>query len=453
MISALLVIPSLLLALLAFTGYRAMPRARLFCSAIVFGVGYWYVLPGTLFLLGGPVSTPDLDLLGAEREIVNAILHVHASLAMLLMLPMLFSQGDRLPPAVALGMYTEHASSRLDLLMPATLLSAGVFLGTRYAEMGPAFAFQLLIGLTSAREVMTFENFSSGPTQSLFALWEIVNVFLSTYLAATFTWQRQLLSAKFVGAGAAAMLSFVASGSRTVLLLFLFAVVLAVICRPSAVSPGISVKNRFSVRDALPLLLMGGLAAIAIMTILARFQGDPSQSESLALNVVASHNDMFRELVFVLRNGWSYRSDPWLFLQTPITYAMPTFLGFNKSIAPHLIDFNMDRAGIDLIFGVGNVFPGLIADMVLNFGVAAPVALWLFSAVVFTTCLAATKLGTNAAVNSCLLITLLCYYVISFRNLQGAFGILIVLSMILSTIFSQRSRRRHTGPSASLSIR
>lgn len=436
--AASLAIPGLLFALLAWIGYRAMPRARLFCLAIALGVGYWYLLPGTLFLLGGEVAAADIALLGAHREIVIAILLVHASLAMLLLLA-IFSGASSSHRAVLPDVPVE--SGRLDLLLMATVVSTVTFLAYRYAEMGPAFALQLLIGLTSAREVMSFENFSAGPTQSLLALWDIVNIFLSIFLAATFTWQRQLLSVRFVGAGATTILAFVSSGSRTVVLLLLFGVAMALICRPRAAVSRKAGPNRFTGRGALPLLLMAGLVAITAVAMLARFQDDPSQSESLALNSVGSHNDMFRELVFVLRNGWAYRSDPLLFLQTPITFAMPTFLGFNKSIAPHLIDFNMDRAGIDLILGLGNVFPGLIGDMVLCFGLFAPVALCLFSALMFATCLAAAGRGTNTSVNSGLLVTLLCYYIISFRNLQGAFGILLVLSAAVSTLLSQPRTR------------
>ena len=114
------------------------------------------------------------------------------------------------------------------------------------------------------------------------------------------------------------------------------------------------------------------MAAIAMQT---RFEGGPEELGWLAIRSVGVHNDMFRELVFVLKNGANYRSDALLFLLTPISYAMPSFLGFSKSIPPHLIDFNLDRAGIDLIYGVGNVFPGLIGDLVLCFGAFAPITL------------------------------------------------------------------------------
>lgn len=445
MLAAWLAIPGVIIALLAWIGYRAKPGARLFCVAIMLGMGYWYLLPGTLFLAGGEVSASDLDLLADERHIIMAIGLVHGCLVLLFLLPALFSGTWRHRQQTSTDVDPKRPSRRLDWLLLATVISATVFLANRYAEMGPAFALQLLIGLTSAREVMTFENFSAGTAQSLLALWDIVNIFLAIFLATTLTWRRELLTGRFVAAATAALLSFVSSGSRTVVLLLLFAVTIALICRPRQVIQSPLIQSiRVSSRNIVPLLLMAGLVVMAAMTMLARFQDNPSQSESLALNSIGAHNDMFRELVFVLRNGWAYRADPLLFLQTPITYAMPTFLGFNKSIPPQLIDFNLDRAGIDLILGEGNVFPGLVADMILAFGYFAPVALCLYSAVIFATLVFSTTRGTDSTINFCLLITLLCYYIISFRNIQGAFAILMVLAMMVSVILSQRSRRRPT---------
>jgi hypothetical protein len=440
MFAATLAIPAVLLALLAWVAYRPMPQARLFCLAVFFGMGYWYLLPGTLFLLGGELAGTDTDLLAASSEIGAAILLVHVSFVLLLLLPAYFSstiRGIRDAPAICIATVS---AARLDVLLLAMACSSITYLAARYAELGPGFVLQLLVGLISAREVMTFGNFSTTPTQSLLALWDIINIFLSVFLVATLAWERRTLSVRFMVAVSAGVLSFVSSGSRSVLLLMLFAVVTALICRPNRVATRESARsNRWTARSAVPLLSMGAMLAIGAAALLARFPDDPSRSESLVFQSIGVDNDMFRELVFVLRNGTAYRTDALLFLQTPITYAMPSFLGFDKSIAPHLIDFNMDRAGIDLISGVGNVFPGLVADMYLCFGVIAPLVLCASSAVMFAVFVAATTRGSNVSVNRGLLIALLCYYVISFRNFRGELGIVVVLALALSVMLSVRS--------------
>lgn len=434
---ALLVGPAALLVLTAWLVYRHQPRSRLFALAIFCAVGFWYLLPGTLFLLGGEVASADSDLLQAHSEIETAIALIHGSLALLLILPGLFSAMPRqfLGASTSASVTAETANhTRLDILLLLMITSSVAFLISRYAELGPAFALQLLLGLTSAREVMTFENFSSGPGQSLLALWEIVTIFLSVFLATVFVWQRRTLSIRFVGACLAVLLAFVSSGSRTVLLLLLFAVAISLVGRPSRQAERKSGqrRRRWAGRGVLPLILMIGLTTVAATVMLARFQDDPSQSEALALNTVGSHNDMFRELVYVIKHGGNYHSDAWLFLQTPLTYAMPTFLGFNKSIPPHLVDFNFDRAGIDIVSGEGNVFPGLIGDMVMCFGLFGPVVLWAVSAVIFFIMLFVCGRSQSRTISSALLVTLLCYYVVSFRNMQGAFAILVTLAAVVS---------------------
>jgi len=433
----LLACPAILLSIVAWIVYRRSQQARLFVVAIFLGMGYWYVLPGTLFLLGSTVTYSDDDLLVAYTAIEQAILIVHVTLLLLLLLPAFFSLMRTSARSTPVAQQPYENSSRLNALLLATVVSAVLFLVSRYADLGPEIALQLLLGVASAREFMTFYNFSTSATESLLALWEIINIFLSVFMAATFTWQRRMLSLPFLGASMAAVLSFVSSGSRTVLLLLLFSVAIALICRPRQPTD-FTTRHLHSLarRSWLSLLLMAGLVVMAGIAMQARFEGSPEELGSLVIGSVGVHNDMFRELVFVLKHGANYRSDGLLFLLTPISYAMPSFLGFSKSISPHLIDFNLDRAGIDLIYGVGNVFPGLIGDLVLCFGAFAPIVLCILSAVMFVVFKAVTTRGSMSAVNCGLLVTLLCYYVVSFRNMQGSFGILLVISAVLSVALS-----------------
>lgn len=442
--AVLLAAPALLLALPAWILYRPEPQKRMFCLVIIIAMGYWYVLPGTLFLLGGELAAADADLLKDDHSIEWAILLVHACLATLLLLPAFLAASDKPHRLARSRPGAEVSLTSQDMLLSLVFVSSVFFLFNRYAELGPAFVLQLLLGLTSAREVMSFQNFSEGASTSLLALWDIVNIFISIFLATALTWQGRTRSMRFVGAVAAALLSFISSGSRSVLLMLIFAMTIALVCRPrTKAAPRIGRAKR---RKTLAILLTGALVALAAVGMSARFQDDPSQSDSLALNSIGAHNDMFRELVYVLRNGWSYRSDALLFLQTPITYAMPSFLGFNKSIPPHVLDFNLDRAGIDLISGEGNVFPGLIADMYLCFNMLAPVVLFALAALMIRAAMTVSSLGTNLSVNAGLLIALLCYFLISFRNLHGAFGIVLVVAGVLSLFLSVNFNRRNVKP-------
>jgi hypothetical protein len=187
------------------------------------------------------------------------------------------------------------------------------------------------------------------------------------------------------------------------------------------------------------LFFLIGLGVLADLNMTARFANDSSQADLILVNSVASHNDMFRELLYCLRYGDGYRIDRWQFLQTPLSFAMPSFLGFGKSIPLHLIDFNLDRAGIDLVGGEGNVFPGLLADMYLCFGDLGPFILAAMSGIFWMAFWQVTLKVNSSAVGASLFVTLLAYHVICFRNIQGSLGILVALSFLIARWLSPRS--------------
>jgi hypothetical protein len=167
----------------------------------------------------------------------------------------------------------------------------------------------------------------------------------------------------------------------------------------------------------------------------SRFESDSQQSSLLFLNSFGSHNDMFRELVFTFLKGGAYNRDLFSFLLVPFQFLMPTFLGFTRTVPPHLADYNLDRAGIDIIHGSGNVFPGIIADVYISYGILAPIVLGLFT-VFFLIIVASCTIKRNSSlVGVSLYIVLLSYYFVSFRNVQSSLALLSLYSFFLASIF------------------
>ena len=441
--SLLLLLPAITMAAFAFLYYRTHPVARSLTAAIVFGIFYWYLLPGFIFLLDAEIRGVDSYLLRSSSITLHSFWLINFSLALLLLLPGVASITCRLRYRALKQELLNFSENGVDKLLLVTAISSVSLLVMRFAELGPGFALQLIIGLTSAREVMRFENTSGSVAESLFALWEILTVFSSIFLATTYVWLRRAMSMRFVLACLSVVLVFASNGTRSVLLLLVFSLIAALFSRPS--SPRSSARHASTLRKRrrlLPVLAAVGLCVVVSMNIIARFANDSSQSEHILLNSVASHNDMFRELLFSITNADRYQADGWLLLQTPLTFAMPSFLGFSKTIPTHLVDFNFDRAGIDLLQGAGNVFPGLIADMYLCFGNFGPIVQAALSAIFMILLWHVTLKKNKSAVGGGLFITLLAYYVISFRNMQGSFVVLLVVAFLLSRFLSVRAAQR-----------
>lgn len=446
MMTLLLVIPTLILAIITWKLYRWYPISRPLAIAIMLGIGYWYVLPGSVFIQDTAIQGSDSNLLQFYENTLHAILLIILSFALLMLLPAAARQHDVQWNHTIQCDLTRFSWRRFDALLFITIISAISLLVFRYEERGPAFALRLLVGLTSAREYMSFENTSGNIGQSMTALWEVLTTFSSIFLAATLTWLHRTVSMRFFMASLATLIVFASNGTRSVLLLLILAVLIAILSRPQYIDLS---KRRFRItkllRALFPSLLMICLIVLASKEMVARFENSPSQENNIIINSVASNNDMFRELLFSILNGKHYRSNGLLFLETPITFAMPSFLGFKKTIPPHLVDFNLDRAGINLVSGSGNVFPGLIADVYLCFGDAGPFVLAALSAVFFWVFWLVTVRRDRTGIGRGLFVTLLAYYVISFRNLQGSLGILVVASYVITILFTPSIFRRLFG--------
>jgi hypothetical protein len=134
------------------------------------------------------------------------------------------------------------------------------------------------------------------------------------------------------------------------------------------------------------------------------------------------------------------------FFLTPFTYMMPTFLGFQKTIPTHLAAYNHLRAGIDIEYGEGNVFPGLVGDFWLLFGPWMPLP---FACFVVTFCIAqhyAANVIPNGRGRSAFELAALSYLFFCFRNITGALVLVLVLGLMIlwiSTRFSLMRRPRY----------
>ncbi|MEY4505573.1 MAG: hypothetical protein RL297_151 [Pseudomonadota bacterium] len=437
--SLFLLLPPIAMTILAWLCYRQHFVARTFTVAVVFGVGFWYAMPGAAFLLVPGIQGEDSYLLSSDGSALHSIILINFSLALLLLLPGVVLHGSRIRHRTLQRELLSFSEASLEKLLLLTIVSAGSLLLMRFEELGPAFALKLLIGLTSARDVMSFENTSSGLKQSLIGLWELLTVFISVFIATTYVWLRRTMSWRFVLASLSTVLLYASSGTRSVILLLIFSLITALISRPAVpLLASRQISKRRKRKPLLPLVLIFGLCVTAVMSTTARFANDSSQADNVFINTLLVHNDMFRELLFSITKGNGYRSDGWLLLQVPITFAMPSFLGFTKTIPPHLVDFNLDRAGIYLIGGSGNVFPGLIADMYLCFGNFGPLVQAALSGIFLLLLWQATLKVNKSAIGGALFVTLLAYYVVSFRNMQGSIGILLVVTFLLSRLMYAR---------------
>lgn len=436
--SLLLFVPALLAMVGAAKIYWSNAASRALALAICSAVGYWYILPGTIFLSELRSASPDAYLALDETSSFQAVLLVHSSLVLLLLLPRALTQSR--PWEVRSD---STAASRLDVLLALCVCSSLAIFFIRFREYGSELFLDLLTGLSSAREFMTFENTSTSTAASMLALWEIVTSYVAIFLATIFILRKQAASSRTAFSIVALLFLFMASGTRAFLLLLLFASAFAMTCR--AAPKKAQAKGIVPVLKAvIPILIIGVVVLAAGQGMLARFTGD-SESGSLILDALTAHNDMFRELIFSIQRGDNYRADGLLLLLTPLSFAMPSFLGFEKEIPPHLVDFNFDRAGIDVVYGAGNVFPGLIADMYLCFGLLAPVALALLSAAMLYVCWWATLHRRNTDVAAALFMSLLAYFTVGFRNLPGSFVILVVLSLTLVIYLQPRRAKAQRG--------
>ncbi|WP_426164938.1 hypothetical protein [Sandarakinorhabdus sp. DWP1-3-1] len=419
MIAYLAIVMAGLAAILAWPQIEKSVATRTIFVAVNAAFAYWYWIPSINILAGGYLGEdPVLPNPLVAREAVWIVLIYHlAALVTLSLLPSVVDASAVRDPR------------RGEPVMPSGVISIGLFAAAiglfawYFADKGWYILIQVATGGVSAREVMDFDNFSSSATDSLRALLEIAVIYTGLFVVGYATLKRQLVSMPTGFAFASIILVFLGTGTRATILMVLVVVLVAIASgervRQSTVSSG--------------RLVIGVVAAIMFivpiaMTIGARYSVSTGQTNPvLALLVV--NNDMFRELVFVMEQMQSYPGgDIRNFVAVPFTYVTPRFFGFERHIPDHLLIYNMARNDIDLILGAGNVFPGLVSDFRLVFGIFGPVA---FSAFIGAFAVAVGMLGRlfmRGPMLTAAQVALAAFLFFSFRNIHPGLVLVLIFS-------------------------
>lgn len=398
---------------------------------VVAGFGFWYWLPALNLLTFGYIGYDDFVVTSA---IDGACWFVLAN--QLLVLTTLVLARPMLAPSISMSNVSVVPIAKIAAL---TLISSLALLAVRFGEKGTGVFVELATGLVAAREGVTFYNRSEGIGQSLVALWELVNIGSALFCLAWNIVQRRFMSFGGLASATALTLMFVGTGTRAALLQALFVTAVSLSSRATGKQRvGLRAVFRFVV-FAVPLL---GVAALILSGFSARFSnmgdGDAALSEALVGTLVL-HNDMMRELIIVFESMTPSLDGALDFVRTPFTYMLPTFLGFEKEIPAHLVQFNFLRAGIDLNLGQGNVFPGLIADFWLVFSIAGPILLSCFVVLSAASIDRFSRLANDVSTQRAFRIAGFSYLFFSFRNIPGGFALILLLGAGVMWLFGRKA--------------
>jgi len=237
---------------------------------------------------------------------------------------------------------------------------------------------------------------------------------------------------------------FLGSGTRSILLMGIFVVIAGHLVRDRSADAARAQRARVSA-----LRYWYGVLALIILTTIGlalsvRFESAGSDSNFL-IDAVLNNNDMLRELAFTESQLADYSSPNVIdFVLTPLTFILPSFLGFEKAIPDHLLYFNYSRAGIDLVLGQGNVFPGIIADFHMVFGALGPILFSVFLITFFYVAKLTSTLLPNPLTRLTFQITFLSYLFISFRNIQGALLLVLILGVVLIKLTARPAQYRRS---------
>jgi hypothetical protein len=417
------------------------PGYRQLCFVMVnAGFIFWYWLPA-MWTLNAPLTDGTAEGLTQDALDVSAwiVLAYHAAALLVLI-----ASRKALTP-----MNKTYPADSIALKLPSAvvLISSIALLVVRFSNEGPNVIFSLLVGLTSAREYMTFFNRSESAADSLLALWEIANVWAALFLLASHVLRARLLSASGVMASLALVICFLGSGTRSLVLMGIFVVMAGRLTRNR---PAVAAMTQPLLGKAASywygVLVLAIVAAVGL-GLSVRFDSESGGSDSnFLMDAVLSNNDMFRELAFAEAQLADYApTNVTDFALTPFTFSLPGFLGFEKTIPDHLLYFNYHRAGIDLLHAQGNVFPGVIADFHMVFGASGPVWFALFlAAFLYAAKLASTFLPCSS-VRLAFQITFLSYLLVSFRNIHGGLLLILVLGVVLAKLTARLAPHRPLG--------
>jgi hypothetical protein len=430
-----------LAALLLYVGGNQFLTRGSFQSAafltINLGFGYWYWLPAIPLLF-----SPTSDILYAAQISPEAIpsaawtvlLYHFLTVMIFLICRDLF---DKRP------FVSQYPLPIVGIAIVTAISSLTCFL-VQFRDLGIGQMIGILTARSSAREVMTYFNHSASALESLMSLWQILNLSFAVFVMATAVVRRDLANVATAAAGFAVALNFLGSGTRTILLMALTAVLLSWLMRPTGVLRAWQKTIASSKFRFLYLMVLAGVGVVSFYGVAARFASNDGNTSYVSDSVI-NNNDMMRELAFVQQNMAGYVApSQWNeainFVRTPFNTLMPSFLGFDKAIPYHLIVYNFQRAGIDLENGQGNVFPGLIADYYLVFGSMGAlifvIEMLLFLLVV-QLCGSVIRDGTARGGFYASILVLI---FVSFRNIQGSLAMVIIaIAMVIWLVEQRRS--------------
>jgi hypothetical protein len=409
---------------------------HLLCFATTnLGFAFWYWLPAIRMLNVPPEDGFAADLAQSSLNASAWIVLAYHATALLVLLVASRSASASSIPGRAFDL-------RLTTPSCAFLLSSIAALTVRYSSEGPDLVLNLLLGLDSARFNMTFFNRSESAIESLLALWDIANIWAALFLMAAHVLRDRLSSAGGAMASLALVVCFLGSGTRSILLMGIFVVVA---CRLIRERPAGAARTQRTPASA-SRYWYGALALVMLMTIALAISGRfnyPERDSNFLVDSLFLHNDMFSELAFALSNLGDYSPASAVdFVLTPFTFMLPGFLGFEKSIPEHLLQFNYTRSGLDLVLGEGNFFPGIVADFHLVFGATGPLFFAAFLAVFFYAANFASKLLPDPLARLAFQITFLSYMFTSIRNIHGGLALVLILGVVLIRLGIRPARYR-----------
>ena len=419
-------LPLLFAVLLFVGGQQLLVRGTYQSVAFVtlnLSFAFWYWLPAAQLLIA-----PSPEILYATQITVASIrsatwlvllYHFVAVFAFLILKDLFDARPLQLTSPVP-----------LTAIAVMTMISSLLCFFIGFRELGVGQQLAILTARQSAREVLTFYNRSEGAGDSLLSLWQIFNTSFAVLLLAALTARRTVASAAMVMAGAALGVNFLASGTRTLLLMGMVAVMIGWQLRSHGGLGRWQRAIQASRFRLIYLVLLAGVGSIAFYGVAARFALSSANTNYVADSVI-NNNDMMRELAFVIDNMSTYVApDPsaerLTYTRTPFNTLMPSFLGFAKPLPYHLIVYNYSRAGIDLENEQGNVFPGIVGDFRLVFGGAGPLLLSVFVLVLLYViqllAVPITDGGLRAGVYAVNLVIVFA----SFRNIQGHLAMVLI---------------------------
>ncbi len=417
----------------AWLSARNSLSARIATAAVMLSFGYWYLLPAlNIFFIGF-----DVDQIEASRDNVAfafVIVGVFLSLTLfvIMLVPLLWptSREDRRRDG-PVEILNDRRLSRLGTLL--TVSSAAMFI-SRFGGDGSELLLRMALGEVSARTNMEFYNISSGVLSSLDGLWEIANISICCLLICICTAARNSYGSTRLLAIISLVVMFIATGTRSLVIYVMVAALLTILARPKAPRQIRTRADGSSWLKRLPVILLFLVAtSAAIGAYASRFQDYELDVGGAVLQTLVGNNDMLRELAAVLGRIDRYNavgvSD---FIQTPFTFLMPRFLGFDKQIPEHLLIYNRDLMAIDLRYDQGNYFPGLVADFVMVFGPwLGAVALAAFMCAILLVVRGLARRVPGLVMSTAFIASSMALVFVSVRNIPGsmALSVLILLSV------------------------